>query len=380
MLTAKAHPATRPLFRFGHAVAADWRAAVDDCVAQMKELPDGANLGFLYISDLFAEDAGPLLAYLKRRTGLDQWVGTVGVGICAGGREYLSEPAVALMAGSLPLDSFRVFDLEDRDLDSMLEQHGKWLSTREVPFGIVHADPRNHRLPGLLAGLAERMGNGFLVGGLASSRNRYLQIAGEVSDSLFSGVLFSDAVAVSTRLTQGCVPLGQRHVITSSQRNVIITLDNQPALEVFKQEIGEMLAKDLKRIGGYIFAALPIPGSDTGDYLVRHIVGIDPQHGVLAIGDMVETGDSILFCKRDPQSAYEDLLRMLREIKPHDEIRGAVYFSCLGRGEVQFGPGSKELRAIQGALGDIPLVGFFSNGEISHNRLYGYTGVLTLFL
>jgi small ligand-binding sensory domain FIST len=25
-------------------------------------------------------------------------------------------------------------------------------------------------------------------------------------------------------------------------------------------------------------------------------------------------------------------------------------------------------------------VGFFCNGEISHNRLYGYTGVLTLFL
>ena len=26
-----------------------------------------------------------------------------------------------------------------------------------------------------------------------------------------------------------------------------------------------------------------------------------------------------------------------------------------------------------------PLVGFFCNGEISRDRLYGYTGVLTLF-
>ena len=31
------------------------------------------------------------------------------------------------------------------------------------------------------------------------------------------------------------------------------------------------------------------------------------------------------------------------------------------------------------ALGDVPLAGFYANGEISHNRLYGYTGVLTLF-
>ena len=36
--------------------------------------------------------------------------------------------------------------------------------------------------------------------------------------------------------------------------------------------------------------------------------------------------------------------------------------------------------AIRDTLGDFPLVGFFCNGEISHNRLYGYTGVLTLFL
>jgi small ligand-binding sensory domain FIST len=62
------------------------------------------------------------------------------------------------------------------------------------------------------------------------------------------------------------------------------------------------------------------------------------------------------------------------------EPRGAVYYSCLGRGEGLFGPDSEELKIISRALGPIPLVGFFANGEISHNRLYGYTGVLTLFL
>ena len=60
--------------------------------------------------------------------------------------------------------------------------------------------------------------------------------------------------------------------------------------------------------------------------------------------------------------------------------RGGVYYSCLGRGASLFGPDSGELRLIREALGDFPLVGFFCNGEVSHNRLYGYTGVLTLFV
>ena len=35
---------------------------------------------------------------------------------------------------------------------------------------------------------------------------------------------------------------------------------------------------------------------------------------------------------------------------------------------------------IQDELGDVPLAGFYASGEIAGHRLYGYTGVLTLFL
>ncbi|MET0919269.1 MAG: FIST C-terminal domain-containing protein, partial [Burkholderiales bacterium] len=78
----------------------------------------------------------------------------------------------------------------------------------------------------------------------------------------------------------------------------------------------------------------------------------------------------------------EDMVRMLESMKEglFTRPRGAVYYSCLGRGQNLFGPNSEELTLIQQSLGDLPLVGFFCNGEISHNRLYGYTGVLTLFL
>ena len=50
------------------------------------------------------------------------------------------------------------------------------------------------------------------------------------------------------------------------------------------------------------------------------------------------------------------------------------------RGPNQFGDDSDELKMITKELGEFPLVGFFANGEISNNRLYGYTGVLTVFL
>jgi small ligand-binding sensory domain FIST len=45
-----------------------------------------------------------------------------------------------------------------------------------------------------------------------------------------------------------------------------------------------------------------------------------------------------------------------------------------------FGPDSAELKTIERVLGPVPLAGFFTNGEIFRDRLYSYSGVLTLFL
>jgi small ligand-binding sensory domain FIST len=148
-----------------------------------------------------------------------------------------------------------------------------------------------------------------------------------------------------------------------------------------KEEIGEVLARDLQRAAGYIFVGLPVRGSDTGDYLVRNILGVDPQNDLVAIGEYVETGDELLFCRRDQESAEQDLQRMLVAVRQQlgAPIRGAVYYSCLGRGQHMFGVPHRELGLIRETLGEVPLVGFFANGEISHDRLYGYTGVLTLF-
>jgi len=365
-------------FRYGHAAADPWRDAVQSCLVQLGQGP--ANLGFLYVSDLLADHMGDILALFRQGTGIQHWVGATGIGICATGQEYLDQPAIVAMAGDFEAGSFNVFSGigDEGDIDAALLQCGN----TPANFAIVHADPRNPHVSTLVSVLAQHVESGFLVGGLTSSRGRNIQIADEIVEGGLSGVSFSDGITIATRLTQGCSPIGPRHVITACQRNVIISLDGRPALDVFREDIGEVLARDLNRVGGYIFAGLPIAGSDTGDYLVRNLVGIDPANNLIAIGELVEPGASVLFCRRDRDTARADMARMLESIRQglYSQPRGGVYYSCLGRGAGLFGPDSEELRMISEALGKFPLVGFFCNGEISHNRLYGYTGVLTLFM
>lgn len=365
-------------FRYAHAAAQDWREAAKSCLAQLGRGP--GTLGFLYATDLLADQLGEILAVFKSSTGVPHWVGTVGIGVCATGQEYLDEPAIVAMVGDFDPDTFNVFSGVNRAAD--VEQLALKCGGVAPNFAIVHADPHNRDVAELVVKLAGKVESGFLVGGLSSSRRQNLQLADGLTEGGISGVSFADSVAVATRLTQGCSPIGPKHVITACQQNVIISLDGRPALEVFQEDIGEALSRDLNRVGGQIFAGLPIAGSDTGDYVVRNLVGIDPANKLIAIGELVQQDATVVFCRRDTKTANEDMARMLESIRKgmYSRPRGGIYYSCLGRGASLFGPNSEELKMIRDTLGDFPLVGFFCNGEISHNRLYGYTGVLTLFV
>jgi small ligand-binding sensory domain FIST len=361
-------------FKFAHAAQADWTRAAQDCMTQLGAIPAAATLGFLYVADTFADELDAILAFFKSATGVPHWTGSVGVGVCAAGVEYLEEPALAVMLGEFAPADFSMLPLlrTPRDVEAQ---------PAEAYFAVVHGDPANNRIQELIESLSAHVTSGFVVGGLSSSRGETAQISDGVVSGGLSGVLFSERVKLATRLTQGISPLGPRHRITSANKNIVGSLDHRPALEVMKDEIGEVLARDLRRAAGYIFVGLPVRGSDTGDYLVRNILGVDPQNLLVAIGEHVGPGDELLFCRRDQQTAEDDLLRMLDAIKAQlgAPIRGGVYYSCLGRGQHMFGAPNRELGLIRDALGEVPLVGFFANGEISHNRLYGYTGVLTLF-
>jgi small ligand-binding sensory domain FIST len=361
---------SQPRFAAAHAFAEDWREAADACLAALT-LPQGANLGFLYFSDRYAAHAEALLARLREGSGIAHWVGSIGLGVCGAGTGALDAAGISVLVGRFPQDAFRVFSGRQR-----LGPIGA-----ETPyFAVVHADPRTPDMPGLVADMAGKLASGFVTGGLSSARGEAIQIADGVLSGGISGVAFAESVRVATRLTQGCAPLAGHHRITACDGNVIESIDNRAALDVFREAAGESLARDLARAAQTVLVGLLAPGRE--DYVARHVIGVDPRSRMIAINETVEAGQGLLFCRRGGDAAATDMRRMLDELRASlpGPPQAALYFACVGRASNMFEKDASELEMIRASFGDLPLAGFFAAGEISHDRLYGYTGVLTLFL
>lgn len=363
-------------FRLGHAAGGDWRELVAQCAVQLGARP--GNLGFFYVTDYFAADCAEIAGELRRLTGVAHWTGCTGIGICATGVEYLDRPALAALAGEFEPGSFRMFGAESgRPAAAELR-----CADGPASIAVVHGDAQQADIAKQVRQLAELTETGFLVGGLASSRRPCMAYADVPAAGALSGVAFSDGVTVATRLTQGCAPLGVPRRVTGAQHNIVLELDDRPALDVLREDAGIGDDEALSRLGGQLFVGLSAGGGDIADYVVRNLIGIDPGNRLVAIGDLVHKGQQLRFFRRDRESARTDMRRMLDSIREglYTKPRGALYFSCLGRGGALLGGESAELKMIEQALGDVPLVGFFGNGEISRNLVYGYTGVLMLFL
>jgi len=228
-------------------------------------------------------------------------------------------------------------------------------------------------------------------------------------------VAFGEGISLISRVTQGCQPVAVQRVITAAKDNLITELDGENALDTLLSDTGISLDEPeaamaalratlvgLTESGG---DAVGRTGNFGADVVVRHIIGLDPGRGGVAVADRVAVGMRMAFCRRNVQAARADLIRICAEIREELEaeelslpvgaprgtaetqaarhasrrIAGAVYVSCAGRGGPHFGGPSAELQIVRRALGDVPLVGFFAGGEIARHHLYGYTGVLTVF-
>lgn len=360
--------------------ASDWAHVAKELADGLAAVPNpGAGIGILYATDMLADDLRSIVTYLRQTTGVDTWIGTLGFGVIHDATGAFDRPAAAAMVLALGSSDIRLLPLSPIP-DLLTEEIAQWAETVRPAAGIVHGDAAAPSVAELVEKLSRRSG-AFLVGGLTGSRTAQHQIAGEVGAGGVSGILLSPDVPVTVGLSQGCTPLGPVRRVTSANANVIAELDDRPALEVFKEDIGEMLAHDLNRVAGYIHVAFPVAGSDTNDYMVRSLIAIDPEHGWLGVGSDVSAGDRIMFVRRDPASAKTDLERMLADTKRRlpGPARGALYVSCVARGPHMFGDENAEAEIVKAALGDIPVIGFYAAGEISNDRLYGFTGVLMVF-
>ena len=352
--------------------ADDTPALLSACRDRLRALRGQFNLGLVYFSDRVAADAEGIVEALRLASGVEHWAGGVALGVCGVEGEVFDRPALSLLLARLPDTAFRVFGpgadpRADREV-------ARWCAQRSPFIGVVHADPREPDLPALLANLGAGLAP-FLVGGLLSSRSSYPQCGERVGEGALSGVLLTDEVPVVTRLSQGCSPLGGRHVVTRAVDNRIFSLDGEPVLDVLT---GVLEAAGESR---ELYVARLRPESDTGDSLVRNILGMSEDRESLVVADEFAEGDTLMFCRRDAASAEADLRRMLDALQAAlpSPARGALYVSCLARGPSLFQEPGLETRLIRERLGPVPVAGFFANGEIAGDRLYGYTGVLTVF-
>jgi len=369
-------------FLLAHCANKSANELLDECIKQLGDIPPQATFGFLYLSDLLLQEAEFILNQLKLKTGLNHWVGSVGIGLIATEQEYYDQKAMVIMVADFNEADFHILPNFTEDTTPLTGELLDWCNNNDFNVGLIHGDPDSPVIQPLIHQLGEDIPGSFLVGGISSSRGATLQIANKPLHGGISGVLFSQQIPVLSNLSQGCTPIGPRHRVTDSDKNIAYMLDNKLALDVLTDDTGEVIARDWEQAADYIFAGLVNKNSDTEDYTIRQLIGVDLDNKYIAIADYLDNDQEIIFCRRDGNSALEDMRRMLLQLKSrlNTPIKGGVYISCMGRGREQFGGNSEEVRLIHSVLGTFPLVGFFANGEIHKNLLYGFTGVLTLFI
>ena len=111
-------------FLVAHASAQNWREAAGKIILELKPVTAAYRLGFLYVSDHFADQLKEISIFLRQTTGVPHWVGTVGFGVCATGTEYFNEPAMVAMLAPIAEDDFRVFSGVTTDLAPLMDKHG----------------------------------------------------------------------------------------------------------------------------------------------------------------------------------------------------------------------------------------------------------------
>ena len=367
---------------FSSAFATDgtWKELANSCIQQLTPISTKTNLAFLYVTDAVAGNLPDVLNYLREKTGIKHWTGSVGLGICTTEKSVYERPGIAIMIAEFPEDSFHVFDPIVNALQNFDAVTADWIASKKPTTGIIHCDPRRVDLSQMIAA-ASAVSSSSFVGAASSARQLPLQIANKVVEGGLSGVLMNADVPTTIGITQGCSPIGPARQITKAIGNIILEIDGRPALDVFRSDIGELQSRDIHRAAKQIFVGFPLHANEEGEYIVRYIVDIDVERKSLLVSQTIATGNSILFCRRDTQSATADLTRMLKtlKLKSGGKPRGGLYFNCIARGPSMFGPDFQEVELIRDILGEFPLVGFCGNGEISSNRVYYYTGVLMLF-
>jgi len=340
----------------------------------------------------FFGSAQALLAAVAAETGGVPLIGCVAEAVAGGAREVESEPAVSLWLAA-DLGPVETFAMEYVRTTSGGAFGGYRFGHRPAGVHLMICDPFTFPADGLLAHLNDQRPGAVVMGGMASAALRSRQSQLFLGDRVLSrgavGVHLPQA-EVHSLVAQGCRPVGDAYIITGAEGHVIQELGGRPPLTRLQEMAAALPGRDQELLGQGVLLGVVIdeyrtePGQ--GDFLIRGLVGADPESGAMAVGDEIQVGQTVQFHVRDAQSADEDLRRALERATAALGGRrpaGALLFTCNGRGSRMFSEPDHDAGLIATMLGDVPLAGFFCAGELGpvggQNFLHTFTASIALF-
>jgi len=350
------------------------------------------DLAVLFVTPHHAPRVEETVAQVASATRAAHLLGCTAQGVIFNHREVEHLPGFCLLGASLP-------GVEIRPAHIRAEETAEGLAFSGLPDPLAGpatllllGEPFSFPAVDFIGRLEEDHPDVQVLGGMASGAmspgENLLFFDGQTQGDGAVGLVLSGPIRVRPVVSQGCRPFGKHLVITRAENNLIYELGGHPALERLNEQIATLAPQEraLLKQGLHLGRAIdPTRRSfSRGDFLIRNVVGIDPRKGAIAITDLVKAGQTVQFHLRDAASASEDLKLLLKEAQESGaKPRGALLFSCNGRGSYLFSEPDHDAAAVQRELGSIPLAGFFAAGELGpvggRNFLHGFTASLALF-
>ena len=362
-------------------------------------LPRPPDLLLLFLTPHYQDQIEDLPASMEAGPAPGRTLGCTAAGVIGGGREVEDGPCLAATAAVLPGTAVTSFHLQAGDLPDPDAGPDRWHEALGVapdptpqfllvadPAGDSPLDPRP-----LLMGLDFAYPGSAKIGGLASAlqENRMI-LDGRIVTGGCAGVALQGGLEVDTIVAQGCRAIGPPMTVTGCSGYFLEALDGRPAVERLIEIYHEAGAADQERMQTSLHIGVAATGLKqelgAGDFLIRNVLQLDHEKGVIAVGDRLRGGQTVQFHVRDAEAATQDLDQLLaryRSRRPEAAPRGGLLFTCTGRGHRFFGRPGHDSARLEESLGRIPLGGFFCGGEIGPvggtTYLHGYTSSLALF-
>ena len=356
------------------------------------------SLGLVFMTPHYFASATRILEVLRVHAEIPLLIGCSSASLVTDAQEIEDRQGLILSLFSLPGAKLQAVHFTQEQV-AEANGPGYWvmetgLMAEQINGWLAFADPFTLDAEAWLRGWNETYAPKPIVGGLAggdfSQRQTQLYLDGEVSEEGGVAVALAGEVELQSVISQGCTPIGQTWTITKTDGNILHKIANRPAYEVLQETFLQLPEPEQRKTKGNLFVGLVVneylEDFHRGDFLVRNILGGDPQSGSLAIGAIPREGQTMQFQRRDAAAATEDMTALLDQLLlrlPGRQVYGGCLCTCNGRGHRLFGHPHHDAGLVREKLGPVALAGFFCNGEIGpigeRNFLHGYTASLALF-